>query len=243
MPRQLWLGLGLRLRMRCRCRCRCRHQLRSGRRYDVRCRYIVRYRSRRLRSARFSRDLCLSTTPTGPDGPPPCHCPEHEHGQHDQDHELADEQPPEQAVPGELLARCLRPRARDVVGLGDQGAHGQGGVGEGDAGGPGAVGEQRCEARCRPDQQGHAEEEGEYADEQAVGDASLAVPVVPVCPAVVRSHAASLPCAGPMPPSIRSRQGVVPRRPPPVPPPPARRRAGRRRSGRGRRTTPSSRGR
>src|SRR5581483_2171160 len=96
----------------------------------------------------------------------------------EQDHQLSYEQAPEQSPAGQLGGGGVGPGAGDVVGPADEVAHGQGGAGEGDALGPGALGEQGREAGGRPHQHGHAEEEREYADQEAVGDAALAVPAV-----------------------------------------------------------------
>lgn len=159
--------------------------------------------------------------------PPPCHRAHYEDREHDEHHQLPDEQPPEEPVPRQLVGGGVRPGARDVLRLPDQMAQGQGRTGDGDGRRPGAPGEPCGESGGGPHQQGQAEEEGQYAYQQTVGDASgaLLIPFVP-------SHL--------MPPwtrmNRRDRRGAAPRRPRPAPRPPAPRRAARRRPDGPRRT-------
>ncbi|EKX61843.1 hypothetical protein STRIP9103_05184 [Streptomyces ipomoeae 91-03] len=116
-------------------------------------------------------------------GPPAGQRAHDEDGQDDEDHELADEEAPDEAVAGELGGRGVRPGGGDVLGIGEQAAYGHGCAGERHAVGPGAVGEEAGQTGGRPDQESAAQQEAEDGEQQAVRDAAasaalLGVPVV-----------------------------------------------------------------
>lgn len=148
-----------------------------------------------------------------------------EDGEDEHHQELADEQTPEEAPARQGRRVGVRPGGGDVVGLRYQGADGPRGPGEGDRVGPGALRQDGREAGGRPDEDGEAEEEGQEADQQAVGDAAARGGSVRLASCMVR------------PPWSRNRgrRGGV-RWTGPFPPPPVRRRACRPGGGSARRT-------
>ncbi len=185
-----------------------------------------------------------------PYDPPAGHGPQNEHRQHDQHHQLADEEAPEQAVAGELGRGCVGPGGREVLWGRGQFAQSQGGSGEGDVVRPGAVGEEAGQAGGRPGEQGRREEEADQSEQQTVGDAPAgfllagAGPVGLVVAAPLRGR--TLCCWSachvrpPWTGTIRS-AAAGSRSGPPAAPSPAPRRGGRREAGRpGPRPSPRS---